>query len=158
MAQIKGGEALQKALRQIAENLKNGATVRVGFLSGATYARLGKKGADFSGGKSVAMIAAIQNFGAPARGIPPRPFFSNMVKDKSPSWPKAIELNLRQTNYDAKLTMERMGAGIKRQLQQSIIDMNSPPLSAKTIKRKGFAKPLVDSGHMLNSVDYEVDG
>lgn len=148
MAEIRGGDALQAALRKIAENLKNGATVKVGFLSGATY----------PDGKSVAMIGAIQNFGAPSRGIPPRPFFSNMVKDKSPGWPKAIEENLRQTNYDAKLTMERMGAGIKGQLQRSIIETTSPALKPRTIARKGSAKPLIDTGHMLNSVDYEVDG
>ena len=29
-------------------------------------------------------------------------------------------------------------------------------LAESTIARKGFAKPLVETGHMLNSVDYEV--
>ena len=49
-----------------------------------------------------------------------------------------------------------MGQGISGQLKQSIVDTNEPPLAASTIARKGFAKPLVDTGHMLQSVDYEV--
>jgi hypothetical protein len=30
-------------------------------------------------------------------------------------------------------------------------------LKPATIRRKGFAKPLVDTGHMLNSIDHEVE-
>ena len=49
-----------------------------------------------------------------------------------------------------------MGLGIKGQLQQSIIETNAPPLAESTVARKGFEKPLVDTSHMLNSVDFEV--
>ena len=50
-----------------------------------------------------------------------------------------------------------MGEGIKGQLQQSIRDTNAPPLAPATVSAKGFAKPLIDSSNMINSVDYEVD-
>jgi hypothetical protein len=43
-------------------------------------------------------------------------------------------------------------------LQQSIRDTNDPPLAQATIARKGFAKPLIDTSVMINSVDYEVEG
>ena len=156
------------------QSRENGGTVRVGFLEGATYpagssesirkkyAAKKKKGdtsplRESKGGTSVAMVAAIQNFGAPKRGIPPRPFFSNMVRDKSPEWPDALEQNLKDTGYNAQQSLSLMGEGIKGQLQQSIRDTTSPPNSQVTIDRKGFNSPLIDSGHMLNSVDYEVD-
>jgi hypothetical protein len=45
---------------------------------------------------------------------------------------------------------------IAGQLRESIIKTNAPPLSPRTIARKGFAKPLIDTSHMINSVDYEV--
>ena len=48
------------------------------------------------------------------------------------------------------------GEAIAGQLRQSIVDTNSPALAESTIRRKGFSKPLVDTGHMLQSVDYEV--
>lgn len=144
--QIKGGEKLKAALDKIAQSVTKPAALQVGFLEGATY----------PDGKSVAMIAAIQNFGAPSRGIPPRPFFSNMVKDKSPEWPEALGKVLVAKNYDATAALELMGQGIKGQLQESVVDTNSPPLSPRTVARKGFDKPLIDTGHMQNSIDYIV--
>ena len=144
--QIKGGEKLKAALDKIAQSVTKPATLQVGFLEGATY----------PDGKSVAMVAAIQNFGAPARGIPPRPFFSNMVKDKSPEWPEALGKVLVAKSYDATAALELIGQGIKGQLQQSVVDTNSPPLSPRTIARKGFDKPLIDTVTMQNSADYIV--
>jgi len=143
---ISGGAALEAKLAELARKLQRGAVVRVGFLENATY----------PDGKRVAMIAAIQEFGAPSRGIPPRPFFRNMVAAKSREWPRAVEGLLKSTSYDARLTLERTGAGIAGQLRQSIVDTNDPPLKQATIDRKGSSKPLVDTGHMLNSIDYEV--
>lgn len=146
MAQVSGGDRLRAELARIAANLSQGGTLRVGFLENATY----------PDGKPVAMIAAIQNWGAPGAGIPPRPFFSNMVRDKSERWPGALALNLRANDYDARLALQLMGEGIAGQLRQSIRDTNTPPLAPSTIARKGHAKPLVDSGIMLGSVDYDV--
>jgi len=59
MATIRGGDKFEAVLRDIADKLRDGGSVRVGFLENATY----------PDGKPVAMIAAIQEFGAPAAGI-----------------------------------------------------------------------------------------
>lgn len=146
MAKVTGGDKFDKVLKEISEQLGGDRVLRVGFLENATY----------PDGTSVALVAAIQNYGAPSRNIPPRPFFSNMVKDKSEGWPAAIALNLKETEYDVDKTMQLVGEGIAGQLRQSIIDTNFPPLAESTIARKGFPKPLVDTGHMLNSIDFEV--
>jgi hypothetical protein len=146
MAEIKGGEKFEAALSEIARMLGASRQLKVGFLSTATYPN----------GTPVALIAAIQNFGAPRAGIPPRPFFSDMVKKKSPEWPAAIGKLLVSQKYDAARVMQIMGEAIAGQLRQSIVDTNDPPLAPATIRRKGFDKPLVHTGHMLASVDYEV--
>lgn len=176
---VTGGDKFEATLKEIARKLGKKGSVKIGFLAGATYPN--------AQATPVAMIAAIQNYGAPSRGIPPRPFFSNMVKDKSPEWPAAIEANLKATNYDVNLTLERMGAGIESQLKQSIIDTYEPPLSPVTVMLRGMkandtslvvtgktvgeaaarvrdgktnygasTKPLVDTGHLLNSTGYSV--
>jgi len=142
MANIKGGGKFVKALEGIVKSLSRANTVQVGFMEDAKY----------PDGTQVAMVAAIQNYGAPKVGIPPRPFFTNMIAEKSASWPAAIEANLKATNYDAERTLNLVGQGIADQLKQSIRDTNSPSLKQATIDRKGFSKPLIDSGHMLNSV------
>jgi hypothetical protein len=142
---LRGGEKLEEALRKMAEGLSRGGTVRVGFLENATY----------PDGKSVAMIAAIQDFGTGT--IPPRPFFRNMIAAKQGEWPGAIDGLLKANDYDIDKTLQQTGAAIAGQLRQSIIDTNAPPLAESTIRRKGHSKPLIDTSHMINSVDFEVN-
>lgn len=172
-----GGAKLDALLRDMAKKVSKPGTLRVGFLEGSTE----------TDGTSTPMIAAIQEFGAPKAGIPPRPFFRTMIAAKSPDWGKALGTILKADDYDATKALGQMGMGIKGQLQQSIIDTSAPPLSPVTLmlrkmrsedqglvvtgKTVGEAaarvvagestsgvstKPLVDSGAMLNSVDYEV--
>ncbi len=145
--EVVGGAKLKQALEDIGRKLGRGGTLKVGFLSGASY----------PDGTPVAMIAAIQDFGAPAAGIPPRPFFRNMIAEKQESWPGEIERDLKRTDYDVDLTLARVGALIAGQLRQSIVDTNEPPLKPATIRRKGSSKPLVDTGVLLGSVDFEVE-
>lgn len=123
MAVISGGEKLEKRLKEIATKANKKATVRVGFLEDATY----------PDGKSVAMVAAIQEFGAPSQSIPSRPFFRTMVKDKADTWGDATANLLEANDYDAVKTLNQVGAGIAGQLQQSIKEMNAPPLSPITL-------------------------
>lgn len=128
---MSGGDKLDKALSDIAQKVSRPGTLKVGFLEGSRY----------PDGTSVAMVAAIQNFGAPAAGIPARPFFSNMIAEKSGEWAGAIATNLVATDYDVKKTLGRTGMAIQQQLKQSIIDTMDPPLSPVTLMlRKMRAK------------------
>lgn len=146
MATIKGGAKFQAAMAELARKIAKPATLRVGFLEKARY----------PDGKPVAMIAAIQEYGAPRAGIPPRPFFRNMINEKQGEWPEAIAGVLRAQNNDVDRALDIAGAAIAGQLRQSIVDLWEPPLAPSTVARKGFDKPLVDTGHMLKSVDHEV--
>lgn len=144
---ISGGAGIEKALLDIAKKLDKAGTVRAGFLEDATY----------PDGTNVAMIAAIQNFGAPGAGIPARPFFTNVVANGKHAWPVVIAKIAKGANYDGKLTMNRFGEYLVSQIQQSIRDTNEPALTPATIEAKGFAKPLIDTSVMINSAAYEVD-
>lgn len=146
MATISGGSKLEAVLARISRGVERPATLRVGFLAGATY----------PDGTSVALVAAINEFGAPSRGQPPRPAFRNMVRAKRGEWPAAISGLLKANNYDAIATLQKTGEAVAGQLRQSIIAITSPPLKPSTIKRKGFDKPWIESGHLLQSVSYEV--
>ncbi len=128
MAKMSGGYTFRAVLTKMAAKLSAPGTVRVGFLENATYPN----------GTSVPMIAAIQEFGAPRVGIPPRPYFRTMISAKSPGWPAAIAENLRDTNYDIPVTLARIGEGITGQLQESIINTNTPPLSPVTVMLRGM--------------------
>ena len=145
MATVRGGAKLDAALRELAAKVAVPATLRVGFLENARY----------PDGTPVAMIAAINEYGRPPTQ-PPRPFFRNMIRDKQGEWPTAIADLLKANDLDAVKALDLAGAAIAGQLRQSIVDLVSPALAASTIRRKGFDKPLIDTGHMMNSVDHEV--
>lgn len=144
MATFRGGDKLDRALAEMARQVNKPASLKVGFLAGATY----------PDGTSVPLVAALNEFGTSRQ--PARPFFRNMIAQRSPAWPAAVAANLKANNYDAERSLDDVGMAIAGQLQQSIRDLTAPPLSPVTIARKGFAKPLIDTGHMLNSVGYEV--
>lgn len=146
MATIKGGEKLAAALAKIARSVDHPATVRVGFLEKAKY----------PDGKPVAMIAAINEFGAPSRGQPPRPFFRNAIAKHKGEWPGAIAGLLRANDYDVAKALDLTGYAIAGQIRQSIIDLTDPSLAPSTVRKKGFDKPLIETGTMLNSIDHEV--
>ena len=142
MASIRGGDKFEKKMAELAARFSSKETLRVGFLENATY----------PDGVYVAAVAAFNNFGTGR--IPPRPFFSNMVRSKSGDWPATLANLLK--DHDIEKSLNLMGEGIKGQLQQAIKDTNSPPLSPVTVKAKGFDKPLINTSHMINSVSYEV--
>lgn len=143
---VKGGDKLANALAKIATGLATGSTMKAGFMQGATY----------PDGTPVAMIAAIHNYGAPMAGIPARPFFTNVVKKGQKTWGNDIKTILKVTGMDGKKTLELMGEKIKGEIQDEIVHGNFVPLKPATVKRKGFATPLIDTAHMKNSVTFDV--
>lgn len=142
MAIVRGGRGLERALAQIAARLSRTGTLQVGFLGGKTY----------PDGTDVASVAFWNEYGT--EHSPPRPFFRNGVERYSPGWPEQIAENLRDTEYDTDKTLDRMGHLIVDQIKQSIRDTNSPPLAESTVRRKGFDKPLIDTGVMIDSVAF----
>ena len=146
--ELSGGEALQDRLKEIMQKAGKAGTVSVGFMAGATYQDKDQT--------PIAMVAAIQEYGAPAAGIPSRPFFRNMIAKESPRWGKELGRLAVHTDYDVAQTLDGMGQIIQGQLKESIIEFNSVPLAPATIAKKGFATQLIDTGIMQNAVDYEV--
>lgn len=172
---LTGGERLRKVLADIREKTRGGDFVRVGFLEGATY----------TNGTPVAYVAAIAEWGNPANGQPPRPFFRQMIDGNQGSWGGKMARFMKATKCDATLSLSYMGETIKSELQGSIRKFSGAPLSPVTLLLRqrfpmrddmqfsdvlqarhdiaagvepgaGHAKPLIWTGHMMNSVDYQV--
>ncbi len=147
MASVTGGGKLTAALAGMAAKATKASEVSVGFLSGATY----------PDGTSVAMVAALNEFGRPEKNQPPRPFFRDMIAAKSPEWGTTVAALIEANSFDAAKTLSQTGQAVKAQLQNSIQTFDRVPLAPSTIAAKGFSKPLVDSRVMVNSVDFRMD-
>lgn len=145
-----------KALEAIAKKM-GGGEVSIGFMENATY----------PDGTPVASVAFWNEFGTST--APARPFFRTMIAKESPQWASKMARQAKGTNYNGPKVLALMGEDIGGALVESIIAVNSPPLAestilarAKNVKRGDevsptIAKPLIDTGHMKNSVSYQVN-
>lgn len=115
----------------------------VGFFDGDKY----------SDGTEVAYVASIHEFGT--KNIPARPFMRVAIKNNEKKW-KDIFSGLIKKGNSVKQSFEVLGNVAAGDVAQAIKDVSSPALKQSTIKQKGFSKPLVDTGKMLQSVRYEV--
>ena len=127
----------------------DGMVAQIGFPSGKNY----------PDGTPVAYVATIQEFGAPAVNIPPRPFIQPTVRTEKNYWSSVLASQIpkvvrgKMTAFDA---LDLVGIVAKTGIQQKISSIYSPPNSPATIRRKGSSKPVIDTGYMLASVSNSV--
>lgn len=146
MVILSGGNKLDEFLKELGKKVAQSATVEVGFMEDAIY----------PDGTQVALVAMIQDFGAPAAGIPPRPFFRNMIEAESGHWGGDLAQFLKANDYDAEKALDAMGEDIQSALQDSINEFDGIPLAPATIASKGFDKQLIDTADMFRNVHHRV--
>ena len=142
-----GGDKMRAKLAEMAKRLNVAGSVRVGMLEGGT---------EPDGATPTGLVAAVQEFGAPSRGIPPRPFFRTMIAKNESGWPAYLGDALIHSGYDSGASLKLLGDEMKGQLEDSIREVVGPPLKPATVKAKGFDKLLIDSGNMIDSIGVEV--
>lgn len=144
---------LAKKIQQI-----KGIKAKVGFFSSAVY----------EDGTPVAEVAIQNEFGVPQKNIPPRPFMRPAM-DNQGTW-KTIFKNesikaFKTGNF--KTPFVAVASTVQGNIKENIATLKSPALADSTIQArknksskknpaKTIEKPLVDSGLMLTSVQYEV--
>ena len=141
---MRGGGKFKRMLEQMAERGDLGARVQVGIIEQATY----------KDGQSVAQVAAWNEFGT--THIPSRPFFRQTIAQNKSQWGKQAASVLKAHHYDVPLALGAVGEIVKGQLVDTIQNFNQPPNATSTIAKKGFDKPLVDTGTLWRSIDYQV--
>ena len=139
---MRGGDKFKAALKQAVDKAASG-TVRVGIIESQTYPN----------GESVAQVAYWNEYGTAT--IPARPFFRNTIAEKQGEWAdKAAEL-LKQSD-DTNHALALIGEGVKGDIVETIQNFREPENAPSTVKRKGFDKPLVDTGDLWRAIQSEV--
>ena len=125
------GKKLQKMLKELAEK-----EVRVGFQAGKVTEE---------DGTDICDIAAWNELGTVH--IPARPFLRQSVDD-----------NVSKINsfLQSKKVLKEIGIFQKDLIQEKITEGSFTPNAESTIKKKGSSKPLIDTGRMRQSVNYEI--
>lgn len=124
--------------------------------------------AKYPDGTPIAYVAAIQELGYPAGGIPPRPFLRPTMNDKKQDYSqlifRAVKVSIKgNITLDNGLT--QIGATVAGDVKLAIKAVTTPALEESTVKArarshsKGKAtdKPLVDTGQMLQAVSFVVE-
>lgn len=124
--------------------------VNIGFQHDATY---NKSNSNAKEVKYVAQVAYDNNYG---NGVPARPFFTNVV-DGDKDYQRIFEEYIKE-GYPVAQALTFIGIEMQQDIQQEIITLREPPNSPVTIARKKSSNPLVDTGHMGDSVTYVIKG
>lgn len=124
--------------------------VNIGFQHDATYNRSNSNAKEV---KYVAQVAYDNNYG---NGVPARPFFTNVV-DGDKDYQRMFEEYIKE-GYPVSQALTFIGIEMQQDIQREIIDLRTPPNSPATIARKKSSNPLVDTGHMGDSVTYVIKG
>lgn len=107
---------------------------------------------------NVPTVAFMQEFGDynGGRRIPPRPFMRKSVIDFSPEMGSDLAKSLVANKYDSKKSLDELSIKLRDVIKKNITEWSSPANAPWTIMKKGRNDPLVDTGLMRDSVEYEV--
>lgn len=134
-------------IRRVKKVTKGAPDVRVGLPVGA---------ADYPDGTPVAMVGADNEFGI---NNPERSFLrSTMAENRDMYMALAKKGGARVLAGDASvdLVLSKIGQVIESDVKAKIVSIQTPPNSQATITMKGSSNPLIDTGHMLGQIKYEV--
>jgi hypothetical protein len=176
-------------LTQLVDSLKNGeAYVKAGVLSGgenrltrAEHASTAATNRDANGrflkgsgaktkstvegsGADTVMIAAIQEFGVPEKGIPERSFIRAPFAAHKTECVGLLKIEIKKAyegRGDIPKALDRLGLKMVSFMRTAIKFSSGgnepyPPNAPSTIEKKGSSRPLVDTGQLLRSITHEV--
>ena len=134
-----------KRLIKIKKELSKDAEVLIGLPKGSN---------PYPDGESVIEIGTIHEFGSPQNNIPERSFLRSTISEKKKQYQSMLK-KLGLKIIAGKMTIEKALAiaGLQAQgdVKKKVIDIKSPSLKT----RKG-GNPLVDTGHLLESITFEI--
>jgi len=119
----------------------------------------------YPNGTPVAYVALIQEMGAPAAHIPPRPFIKPTVNAQRTVWAALLRDGAKAVikgKFTAHQVLDGVGIQAAGDIRKTITQIVSPPLAPTTIAARArrlaskevtptLAKPLIDTGLMMES-------
>ena len=159
--EIKRVDGVAKHQLEVALSKLDGKVGKVGWFEKSKY----------EDGTQVAYIAAIQEYGWPAKNIPPRPTMRPTIIKKRKEWQKIAEAGAKAIlagTQTIETVMEGIGLSAAGDIRKAITELTEPPLSPATIyarlHRKSdkktiglLTKPLIDTGIMLGTLTNVVE-
>lgn len=147
---IEGGNKFKTFLDNL---IKQKAKLDVGFFPESKY----------KNGTQVAMVAIWQEFGTESKDkknhIPPRPFLHPTYDEQKDKWFKIFQRTILKQGDDIniKTALTTVGFVAQKDVQKKIDEWADAGGNApRTIVAKGFDSPLIETGHLRESVEFRV--
>ena len=105
------------------------------------------------------MKANANEFGTDS--IPERSFIRAGYDSEKSKIDKDIEKLITKViirEMTAAVALDLIGSTAVGRIQEFAIDLRDPPNAQSTIDAKGSSNPLVDTGQMIGSIDYKIEG
>lgn len=134
-----------KKLDALSKKLKDGASVKVG---------LPRNSNDYPSGTSVIMVGAVHEFGSPSKRIPQRSFLRSTLNDERNKYKRLFKKLAKKIVNNAISKKDALGL-IGLQVQGDVQGRISDGINPELKHREGT--PLIDTGHLRQSITYEID-
>lgn len=147
---------LNRIIRTLNKDL-DGVVVKVGVQAKDKAVRRGKGGSIRNTDQPLAVIAAIHEFGL--GDMPQRSFLRSAYDENLPIIDKMIQrvANGAVLGLGTNAALNQLGNVVQGMVQRKIVDGPFVPNSPATIKRKKSSRPLIDTGHLRQSIRYVIE-
>lgn len=135
-----------RRLETVAKEMNKPGQVKVGLPAGSN---------NYPDGTSVIMVGAVHEFGSIPRNIPERSYLRSTLHERKRQY-KLLFVQLGKRIATGEMTslkaMRILGATVQGDVQNKIRKISSPPNAAMTVLEKGSSSPLIDTGHLRQSI------
>lgn len=147
---------LNRIIRTLNKDL-DGVVVKVGVQAKDKAVRRGKGGSIRNTDQPLTVIAAIHEFGLD--NMPKRSFLRSAYDENLPMIDKMIQRVAHGAVFGlgTNAALNQLGNVVQGMVQRKIVDGPFVPNSPATIKRKKSSKPLIDTGHLRQSIRYVIE-
>ncbi len=148
---IKGGKKIEKALKEL-EKIGNAPNkVLVGLPNDAL---------PYPDGTSVIMVGTVNEFGSADGRIPERSFLRSGLERNQQMflnfWKRKFAKAILTGEIKPAKALALLGQLAQDAIQQQIVAIKTPANKQATISEKGSSNPLIDTGHMRQSIRWQI--
>jgi len=105
-------------------------------------------------------LAIMMEYGVPSKGISARPFIAQTYEKNSANTKKFIDAvvsGFYSGAHDLKTGANKIGIWYKGKIQETFRTGSFEANKPKTVAKKGSSRPLIDTGRLRQSIDFEVN-
>lgn len=148
---ITGGKKINKAIKELEKIAKQKSQVLVG---------LPKDASPYPDGTSVIMVGLVHEFGSSDGKIPERSFLRAALDENKAEllkfWKDGAAKAVLTLEKNPEKLLAMIGQMMQAAVQQKIVNVKTPANAISTVVNKKSSNPLIDTGHMRQSIRWEI--